>query len=133
MFSSGDVQGVVGGEVPPHTAHLDAPEVPACRWRRVGERVHVPLEQLDRALLREAGNGTPGRSQSVRFIINRARIRLSVTGHTFIEIPPYGRSHGHHGRTVSALPPRSSNGNGAPPQMANAFELSIRDVLVMFR
>ena len=72
---TGDVSGS-SGVVPPHTAYLDARKVRECRWRRVGERVHVPLEQLDRALLREAGNGTPGRSQSVRFIINRARIRL---------------------------------------------------------
>ena len=30
-----------------------------------GERVDVPLEQVDRALFREAGDGTPGCSLSV--------------------------------------------------------------------
>ena len=67
---------MVGVDVPPHTAYLDARKVRARRRRRVGERVNVPLDHSDRALLREANNGTPRRSQSVRFIIDRARVRL---------------------------------------------------------
>ena len=59
--------GLVGGEIPPCKTHIHARKVHARRERRGSERVDVPLEQVDRALLREAGNGTSGRSQSVRF------------------------------------------------------------------
>ena len=56
--------GLGRGEVPPYKTHVHARKVRARRERRGGERVDVPLEQVDRAILRGAVNGTSTRSQS---------------------------------------------------------------------
>ena len=50
--------GLVGGEIPPHKTHIHARKAHARRERRGGDRVDVPLEQVDRALL------TPERDSS---------------------------------------------------------------------
>ena len=76
MFSGRVAFGLVEGEIPPYKTHIHARKAHARRRCRVTDRVHVMLEHGDRALLREAGNGTPGRSQSVRFIIDGAKFRL---------------------------------------------------------
>ena len=70
---------MVGGEVPPHTVYLDTRKVRTHRRRRVGERAHVSLEHLDRALLRsfvKQAMEHPAALSRWNCIIDRARVRL---------------------------------------------------------
>ena len=62
--------GLGRGEVPPYKTHIHARKVHARRERRGGERVDVPLEQVDRAICRGAVNGMPTRPQSAWFMMD---------------------------------------------------------------
>ena len=54
MFSGEWRFGLGRGEVPPYKTHIHARKVRARRERRGGERVDVPLEQVDRAIFHGA-------------------------------------------------------------------------------
>ena len=56
MFSGEWRFGLGRGEVPPYKTHIHARKVRARRERRGGERVDVPLEQVDRAIFHGAPN-----------------------------------------------------------------------------